>query len=244
MTLNTKSDGILAVWLKPPIEIDEEFNEWYNTEHLQQITSQSGFINGHRYKSIGTDTWYLALYDLETLDAFFDKNFQNILANPTPWSRRIKRKFNESENSDGIRNVYRKTLSLGDEPQKLIRFILMTKMDIAREGEDEFNDWYNNKHALSLVQVPGCLRIRRFEAEAIVGETPKFLAIFDLSSYEVLKSEAWIKAQAFGQTEKMRSYITNFNKDCYQFIFGIDANGFSNDQIQPLVLASVTTPVN
>ena len=41
--------GLLAVWLHGPPEHEDEFNAWYNTGHIQQITSIPGFIDGRRY---------------------------------------------------------------------------------------------------------------------------------------------------------------------------------------------------
>jgi hypothetical protein len=38
--------GLLAVWLHVPPEREDEFNAWYNTEHIAQITSIPGFIRG------------------------------------------------------------------------------------------------------------------------------------------------------------------------------------------------------
>jgi hypothetical protein len=41
--------GLLAAWLHVPPEREDEFNAWCNTEHIQQITSIPGFIDGRRY---------------------------------------------------------------------------------------------------------------------------------------------------------------------------------------------------
>ena len=40
------ANGLIAVWLDVPAEREEEFNDWYNLEHLPQVVGLPGFIGG------------------------------------------------------------------------------------------------------------------------------------------------------------------------------------------------------
>ena len=48
---------------------DEEFNAWYNTQHLPQLLELPGFLDAARYVAIKGGPKYLAAYELESADA-------------------------------------------------------------------------------------------------------------------------------------------------------------------------------
>jgi len=209
--------GLLAAWLKVPAEADEEFNDWYNTEHLSQIASVPGFLNGRRYRAIADDPWYLALYDLEAPGVIFDAPFQKVIADPTPWSRRMKRHYGPNR----IRNTYETVLSLGDPAPPASPWVFMAKIEIDPAVEAEFNEWYSEEHAPALAAVPGVARVRRFVAAE--GE-PKYAAIYELASPEVLETEAWAHARELGRTQRMRTHMLKVERCCYKRIFATDVD--------------------
>jgi hypothetical protein len=206
-------EGLLAAWLQVPVQNDEEFNDWYNSEHLLQISSPEGFLSARRYRAIGQDepSWYLALYDLAGPQTYFGPPFQAILAGPTPWSKRMARLYGPNR----VVNVYRKILQLGAEPEQAAPFLFMAQMNIDPASEGEFHDWYNHEHAPRLAGVPGCLRVRRFVAEQ---GAPRFAAIYELASLAVLESEAWVEAREYGRTQAMRQRMSDVVRNAYQCI--------------------------
>jgi hypothetical protein len=53
-------------------EKEEEFNRWYNEEHLPQLLRFKGAVSARRYKAIlGEDKYqYLALYEIANEETF------------------------------------------------------------------------------------------------------------------------------------------------------------------------------
>jgi hypothetical protein len=51
---------------------DEEFNDWYDNQHLGDVLSVPGFVGAQRFRldpAAGSTDWsYLAIYDMETDD--------------------------------------------------------------------------------------------------------------------------------------------------------------------------------
>src|ERR1043165_703758 len=47
---------------------DEEFNAWYDTRHLPQLTAIPGILDAARYVAVKGGPKYLAVYELETAD--------------------------------------------------------------------------------------------------------------------------------------------------------------------------------
>ena len=64
----TTNRGLLLVMMEPPASLEEEFNDWYDTEHFPQRSAVPGFESASRWVCL--DGWprWLAIYDLATLD--------------------------------------------------------------------------------------------------------------------------------------------------------------------------------
>lgn len=200
-----RSEGLLAAWLRVPPVHEDELNDWYDTEHLAQISSPAGVLRASRFRAEDDDGWYLATYDLEQPDVYFGEPFQQQLRNPTPWSRRMARLYGR----DRIVNVYRKILQIGEDPAETSPFIFFVRMDVDADFEDAFHDWYNREHAPRLAAVPGCRRVRRFE---VVQGAPRFAAIYDLDSPDVLEGPEWLSAREYGRTAEARRHMSNLRK--------------------------------
>ncbi|GAB2900660.1 hypothetical protein GCM10027093_41640 [Paraburkholderia jirisanensis] len=81
---------MLMVSMEPPASLEEEFNDWYDTEHFPQRCALPGFRSGSRWVCL--DGWprWMALYDLETIHALQSDAYRAVSgAHATPWSRRI-----------------------------------------------------------------------------------------------------------------------------------------------------------
>ncbi|MBI2872516.1 MAG: hypothetical protein HYY00_04910 [Chloroflexi bacterium] len=74
--------------------------------------------------------------------------------------------------------------------QEIGRGLLVVTADVDPENEVEFNRWYNEEHVPERLTVPGFLGARRFVA---VEGQPKYIAIYEMESPEVLRSEFYRK---------------------------------------------------
>ncbi|MBI3325793.1 MAG: hypothetical protein HYZ81_03710 [Nitrospinae bacterium] len=203
--------GLLAVWLHVSPEREDEFNAWYNTEHIAQITSIPGFMNGRRYMALEGKPKYLALYEMQDETVTAGKEFQQVLTNPTPWSARMRSFYSDQR----IRNTYRLIFSAGEPPGKDAPYVYIVKTDIPASIEQDFNDWYNKEHVPALAGVPGCFRARRFLA--VEGE-PKYMAVYELENPGVPNSAAWAKARDSAWTDKIRPLMQHLERGIYQLI--------------------------
>lgn len=95
-----KRRGLLLVMIDIDPEYEEEFNRWYNEEHLPERLSCPGFLTGRRFVAVEGGPKYLAIYDLESLEVLQSKAYKKI-SDPSEWSRTIKKHFTRL-----VRNVY------------------------------------------------------------------------------------------------------------------------------------------
>jgi hypothetical protein len=77
--------GLLLTLAEPPPAMDEEFNAWYDTEHLAERLAIPGFRSARRWVRGGT---YLATYELDSPQVLSSSEYLARYQNQTPWSRR------------------------------------------------------------------------------------------------------------------------------------------------------------
>ena len=68
MAEQKKGKGFLMVTMEPTPAYDEEFNDWYDMEHIPDRTSIPGFETGRRFVCLSGWPRYLSMYDLTTID--------------------------------------------------------------------------------------------------------------------------------------------------------------------------------
>jgi hypothetical protein len=91
------------------------------------------------------------------------------------------------------------------------RFLFSAAMDVKPDRENLFHDVYDTEHVPLILTVPGVVSATRFETRALTmmlgGErktmdpqgAPRFHALYELESPEVLLSPAWAKAVEEGR---------------------------------------------
>lgn len=82
------STAFLALWndIDRP-EARAEYEAWHAFEHVPERVGLPGFVYGCRY--IGA-SGYFTLYGLESLAALDSAEYADVIANPTPWSARMR----------------------------------------------------------------------------------------------------------------------------------------------------------
>jgi hypothetical protein len=98
------------------------------------------------------------------------------------------------------------------------RGLLLFTTDIDPAMEAEFHRWYEEEHIPERTAVPGFLTARRFRA---IEGSPKFLALYDLESPDVLASEPYLRlmgANKSAWTRRMESMFRNGRRNVYESI--------------------------
>jgi hypothetical protein len=93
--------------------------------------------------------------------------------------------------------------------------LLLVMADIDPVIEGDFNQWYEQEHLTERMAIPGFLRARRFTA---IEGSPKYLALYDLESPEVLNSAAYRHVVGAGKsawTRRMEPQFRNFTRNVY-----------------------------
>lgn len=102
------------------------------------------------------------------------------------------------------------------------KYLFIVSMDVAPAKEALFNEVYDTEHVPRLLTVPGVVSVTRLTREpltlSIGGECraidteaePRYSALYEIESPDVLVSREWAEAVEAGRwPEQVRPYTTN-----------------------------------
>lgn len=179
--------GLLLTMTEPPALMEEEFNAWYDTEHLPERLAIPGFASARRWidpQAAAGSGKYLATYELDNPQVLETRDYLAHVGDKlTPWSKRCLSRC----------VLFRRwacTQILPGEaaPDPAARALFLACGDVPAEHEAEFNEWYDTEHMPLLAAAPGVLRARRFLDP---NGKPRYIALYDLADANVAGSAAW-----------------------------------------------------
>ena len=85
----TRGNHILAVYVGIPGDIEDEFNKWYNTQHVPERLAIPGFQSAARYTSLDGTPKYMAFYELDNAGVLETPAYKRLGENPSDWDKRI-----------------------------------------------------------------------------------------------------------------------------------------------------------
>jgi hypothetical protein len=72
---------------------EQDFNRWYDKEHIIERVGIPGFLEARRYVAVAAEPKYLNTYTAENVDVLRSPDYLKALQNPTDWTRRTMAKF-------------------------------------------------------------------------------------------------------------------------------------------------------
>jgi hypothetical protein len=164
---------------------DEEFNAWYNTQHLPDLLALPGFLDAARYVATTGGPRYLAAYELEGVDALQTPEFKDRPL--APWDRRMSPRV-VGKNFTRIvgEQIY------PDAPEDVDRgmapALQIGRMSVPDDVDAEWNAWYNGEYIPGYRKVPGVIYARRFRV--VEGEV-RYTTVYEFEHARVPESAEW-----------------------------------------------------
>lgn len=181
---------------------EDEFNDWYDLEHIPERQRVPGFLILQRCIGADDARQSVATYDLDRLAVLQSPAYRAIGGeNLSPWSKRVTAMCRRLLRFEG------EQILPGDEvaPDKA-NGLLLVAMTPAPEVETEFNAWYDTEHVPALARVPGVLRARRFRSAG----NPRYVALYHLASPAVVAGPEWKRAsESTPMPEHVRPHISD-----------------------------------
>jgi len=181
----------------------DEFNDWYDSEHIPERQRVPGFLTLQRWIGADNPRQSVATYDLESLSVLQSAGYRAIGGeNLSPWSKRVTSKVERLLRHEGEQILPGDAIAPANAGG-----LLLVGMTPAAAVETAFNAWYDTEHVPALARVPGVLRARRYRAGA---GNPKYVALYHLASPGVVDTPEW--KDASGSTpmpQHVRDQISN-----------------------------------
>jgi hypothetical protein len=179
---------------------EDEFQDWYDTEHLPERQRVSGFLVCERWIGADDKRISLATYDLESVDVLESPGYLAIGGeNLSPWSKRVTSQVERLMRFEGDQILPGDTVAPSGAGG-----IVLNAMNVAPELEAEFNEWYDKEHIPALAAVPGVLGARRFRA---TDGNRKYVALYHLASPDVPEGAAWKTARQSDWTTRLQPHF-------------------------------------
>lgn len=179
----------------------DEYDDWYETEHLPERARVPGFLSGRRWVSVDEPCVSVSVYDLDSVQVLASPAYRAVgYDNVSPWTKRI------AGLSERILRYEGEQTSPGEAVSPAAaEGLLVNAMNVAPEAEAEFNRWYDEEHIPALAAVPGTLSARRYLATQTSG--PRYLALYHLRDASVVLQPAWATAVDTPWTRKIRPFM-------------------------------------
>jgi hypothetical protein len=202
-----KGTGIFLVYTDIAPQHDEEFNAWYNTEHLPELLALPGFLDAARYEATKGGPKYLAVYELQSTDALETPEFKAWRADPSPWSRRIAPTVIGTNVTRVIgQQIFPHEVEMPD--RSLPPALQIGRMSVPEASDDAWNAWYNGAYIPGYRQVPGVLYARRYR---VVRGEMRYATVYAFEHDKVSETDAWQhqRRTSSPNSERMRALMTH-----------------------------------
>ena len=192
--------GVLIAAMNIGRAAEDEFHDWYDTEHLPERERVAGFLACARWLGADDAKISVATYDLESWGVLRSPGYLAIGGdNLSPWSKRVTARVERLMRFEGDQILPGLLLAPAGAGG-----LLLNAMNVVPEFEAEFNEWYDKEHIPALAAVPGVLSARRFRG---TSGNRKYVALYHLDGPEVQESAEWKKARESEWTERLKPHF-------------------------------------
>lgn len=110
--------SMLLVWTDADPAAEDDFNTWYDQEHVPERVGAPGFLSGRRYRALRGNPRYFAAYHTENIQVLFSEAYLALLNNPTSWTKRVMPTFRNTVRS--VCSIVRAAGQSYNEPQQAL----------------------------------------------------------------------------------------------------------------------------
>lgn len=203
----TVDQDLLLVYSDPGDVPLDEFNDWYDNEHVPLRMQFPEFHNGFRFTSADhVRPRWMATYEVEA--GFLETDRYGWLR-----SHRSEREQDVVHRLPTLdRRIYDQIRDYG-ELHGLPRYQVVVGMTSTDEAG--LLDWYDEEHVPLLLQIPGWHRVRQFRLREGSGEA--LLAIHDIDDPALFNTTQWKVATSTPRRTSAMSSVTQRSRRVFRF---------------------------
>lgn len=128
--------GILAVYNDVEPALEDQFNQWYNRQHLAERVAVPGFQSGRRYRGIDASHRYFAWYQTDNSEVLRSPQYLQRLEDPTRWTRQIMPNFRNM-----VRTVMTQSCKVGEGYTGFVGTLALEPVSLNSPASDATREW-------------------------------------------------------------------------------------------------------
>ncbi|MGQ0549764.1 MAG: hypothetical protein ACT4PY_08875 [Armatimonadota bacterium] len=188
-------EAVLFSQMSPDADWEDEFNEWYNLEHVPSRLAVPGFVGASRY--VAAEGWpkYAVVYYLTGLHVLETPAYQQLKREPGERTARM------------LASVRGFTRYVAEEITRLLRpgapgdanaasYLYTVLFAVPPDDDAEFNHWYDEEHCRILLRNRHWWQIRRYRVHDSTPVQWTHLALHYLEDLSALDSPERREARA------------------------------------------------
>ncbi len=182
-----KPPGILVSCFDFSPVAEDEFHDWYDTEHIPERERVPGFLRCRRWLAADREKVSAATYDLESIDVLRSPGYLAIgYDNNSPWTRRVGWRCVSLLRFEG-------ELAAGYESPRADEAgaLLIRAMNVAAGLDSALIEHFRKEHLPAAASIAGVHDVRLFRA---TRSTRSHAVLYRLKSAEVAGSSSWYAA--------------------------------------------------
>jgi hypothetical protein len=149
--------GILAVWSDVDAVAEDDYNAWYDREHLFERLEVPGFHRGRHYLTVSGAPRYFTYFVTDNAAVMASQAYLTQANQPSPWTRRILPYFRNT-NRTACNVVCRIGRGYGAAS-------LTMRLAAVAGRQDALIDWLSNTQLPALVEQPGLIGAQIWRAD-------------------------------------------------------------------------------
>ena len=201
----TKGAAIFLIYTDVDPQHEDEFNDWYNTEHLPELLAVPGILAAARYEAVKGGPKYLAAYELESTDVLQTAAFKN--RPRTPWGERVSPTVIGKNLTRVVgQQIFPEQVEMPD--RGMAPCLQIGRMSVPNEVDTEWNAWYSGEYVPGYRKVPGVIYARRYR---VIDGATGYATVYEFENENVPETDAWHdqRQNSSPNSERMRQAMTH-----------------------------------
>ena len=217
---NPVKPALLFSQMEPPAPRLQEFHDWYETDHIPARMVLPGFRGARRYRALEGTPEFLAVYEMDSLDAVATDGYRAVKQDPSELTRDML---------GCVEGFTRYTLQEVQDAGETTTgaYLSVVAFAVPEEDEAQFDRWYGQEHVGLLLQAQDWLRVRRSRVVDGDGGPWTHFALHELATLQVMDSPERARARTGPLRGELadRPWFAGSGRWLYERISSTDAAG-------------------